>query len=871
MRPIFTHNNADFDAIASQLGIYKLDPMATPILPKRLQHHVRNFLTLYASLLPALHEEDLHDRDDLEYAYLVDTQKYHSVAAIQSNLPLRIIDHHPLSIELPDHITYEGEIVGANTTLLIERLRQEDVSLSPLEASLLMLGIYEDTGSLTYGTTTARDIRAAAWLLEQDAKLDIVRDFLSHPLVNEQWELYDKLREDLSIINVAGHSILVATGTIAEQVPGIATVAHHLRNLYDPNAIFVLVQVGEAVQLIARSGVDQIDVSIAASHFGGGGHHRAAAAYIREATVENVKRDLITLLENSITPSVTVADLMSTGPIETTSVDTTISEAAQLMQQSGHEGYPVVDNDRVVGLLTRREVDRAMNHHLGDQPISQIMDTSESIYVHPDDSLETLRRKMMDSGWGQVPVLDQDSHIIGIVTRTDLIRRWGEGPTDLHQNHKLLFQLKQMLPTGLWQLIEVIADEAQQRHAGLYLVGGLVRDLMLGVPNLDIDFVVEGEAIALVEALYSRYGGSRHYHMQFGTAKWALDQAIAARLGIEYRDEWPQFIDFATARSEFYKEPTALPTVRQSSIKQDLHRRDFTINSMAIRLSPDPMGDLIDFYNGERDLHQKLIRVLHSLSFVDDPTRMLRAVRFEQRLDFKIEPRTEGLLQDALPFLNRVTGERIRNELTLMIQEVYPLKGLIRLDQLGILRHISEDLKIDEWFINAYQALQKAHDNPPWQIEPADETLQQQIFMLLVMKLSDDELQALAERLLIPKAYHKHLESVRLSYQTLCTYTPQTPPSEVVTLLETVDEDDCLLLWSVVPTAHLREMIVAFVATWRYIQPNYDGNKLIALGVERGPRIGELLRELRRAWLDNDIASVDDEDRYLKQLLGRNL
>lgn len=870
MRPIFTHNNADFDAIASLFGIYKLDPMATPVLPKRLQQHVRNFLTLYASLLPALHEEDLRDRDDLEFAYVVDTQKYHSIAAIQSSLPVRIIDHHPLKIELPDHVTFEGETVGANTTLLTERLQNEDISLSSLDASLLMLGIYEDTGSLTYGTTTARDIQAAAWLLKQGAKLDIVRDFLSHPLVDEQWELYDKLREDLSIISIEGHSILLATASIVEQVPGIATVAHHLRNLYDPNALFVLVQIGDDVQLVARSGVDQIDVSLAATHFGGGGHHRAAAAYISDAMVEDIKHKLLMLLDDIVTPSITVADLMSTGPIETTSVNTMVAEAAQLMQQSGHEGYPVVDNGRVVGLLTRRAVDRAINHQMDEQPISQIMDISETIYVYPHDSLETLRRKMMDSGWGQVPVLDENGAVIGIVTRTDLIRRWSEGPTDLHQNHKLLVQLKQMLPSGLWQLIEVIATAAQQRHAGLYLVGGLVRDLMLGVPNLDIDFVVEGEAIALVEDLYKRYGGSRHYHPQFGTAKWLLDPQIATNLGIEYSDQWPQFIDFATARAEFYKEPTALPTVRQSSIKQDLHRRDFTINSMAIRLSPEPMGDLIDFYNGERDLNQKLIRVLHSLSFVDDPTRMLRAVRFEQRLDFQIEPRTESLLQDALPFLNRVTGERIRNELELMIRETNPLKGLIRLDQSGILWHVFERLAIDEWFINAYQAVQHAHKNPPWAVETSLEQLQEHILTLLVIRFSEAELRAFGQRLLIPKAHLKQLENVRTIYDTLCTFTPQTPPSDVVTLLETVHEAYWLFLWAVVPTAHLRQIVVAFVTTWRYIQPNYDGNKLIALGVERGPLIGQLLRELRRAWIDNDIANADDEDRYLKQLLNSN-
>ena len=325
------------------------------------------------------------------------------------------------------------------------------------------------------------------------------------------------------------------------------------------------------------------------------------------------------------------------------------------MRLYGYEGYPVVEDGRVIGLLTRRAVDRAIAHRL-NLTAAQLMDAGE-ITVYPRDRIEILQNKMTDSGWGQIPVVHPDSgKIIGIVTRTDLLKTLTPNhrlPT--HQN--LAARLEVALPKVRLYLLKTIARAAHEQRIAIYIVGGFVRDLLLDRPGLDFDLVVEGDAISLAKSLARAYGGRVTSHTRFGTAKWLLadiPEELTNELALEWQnaqprqpqatdklnangDDLPASIDLITARTEFYTHPTALPTVEQGSIKLDLHRRDFTINTLALRMDGRHYGELHDYWGGLNDLKNGLVRVLHSLSFVDDPTRMLRAVRFEQRFNFEIE------------------------------------------------------------------------------------------------------------------------------------------------------------------------------------------------------------------------------------------
>ncbi len=540
-------------------------------------------------------------------------------------------------------------------------------------------------------------------MLERGANLLVVNRFLHHPLTDEQRALYQQLAENSQPYQFHGHSVIIATATLTGTVDEISTLAHKLHDLYEPDGLFMLVQMGDTIQLVARSTDDAIDVGKIAAALGGGGHGRAAAALLREGSLASVFETLVYLLQSQIRPTITVGQIMSYGVPQTLAPGDTIGAAAERMRRYGFEGFPVVDNGRIVGMLTRREIDRAMHHGLEGHPVSRYMRAGE-VYVTPEDSVATLRQVMTEHDWGQVPVLDpRTGDLLGIVTRTDLIKQWSA--PSARQPEMLDALMAQALPGPLLDLLKAAGDAASGLGYPLYGVGGFVRDLLLGEPNFDVDMVVEGDAIRLTQTLAGKLGGRVRSHRRFGTAKWILPEGLlpaSAANGNHAGNSgraFPDALDFVTARTEFYEHPTALPTVERSSIKQDLHRRDFTINTLAVCLIPDRWGELLDFYGGRDDLEDGIIRALHSLSFVEDPTRILRAVRFEQRFGFSIDPRTEELIADALDLLDRVSAERVRHELELILAEAEPERAFARLAELGVLSRLHPELKCDAWLV----------------------------------------------------------------------------------------------------------------------------------------------------------------------------
>jgi len=692
MHIILTHEQADFDALASQLAAYLINDSAIPVLPRRINRNVRAFLALYGVEMPFVDPRDLPD-EAVDSVTLVDTQSMVSIKGMGPETVVQVVDHHPRREGLPPEWSVTSVELGATTTYLVEALRERNGALSAVQATLMLLGIYEDTGSLTYSRTTSRDLRAVAFLLEHGANLEIAADFLNHPLSKSQQELYDYLRATAQHMHIHGHDVVLACGDAQDMEEELSTIAHKLRDLLDPDAVFLLITTRGGVQLIARSTSDHIDVSEIASNFGGGGHARAAACLIRGRKLEDICDELVDILPEHVRLAITVAQIMSSGP-QLLSPETPVQEAAERMKRYGYEGYPVVKDGKVVGLLTRRSVDRALSHGLNLTAASLMEAGAHS--VRPGDSIERLQRIVTDTGWGQIPVVEPESgDIIGIVTRTDLLKTLTPQPK-LPGRMNLAERLEAALPPVRLQLLKVIAAEAYKLHSALYIVGGFVRDLLLDRPSLDFDLVVEGDAITLARALSHSHGGRVTSHARFGTAKWHLEGSLS-QLGDELLRTGLRTIDLVTARTEFYSHPTALPTVERGSIKLDLHRRDFTINTLAMRLDGRHYGELHDYWGGLEDLQERLVRVLHSLSFVDDPTRILRAARFEQRFDFHIENRTMQLLLEARPLVSRLSGDRIRHELDHILASVRVSQIMRRLHELELLDEISPVLTWDAW------------------------------------------------------------------------------------------------------------------------------------------------------------------------------
>jgi tRNA nucleotidyltransferase (CCA-adding enzyme) len=871
MKIILTHEQADFDAVASMLAARILHPEALPVLPRRLNRNVRAFLTLYGDGLPFIDFVDLH-KGPIENVILVDTQSLMTVKGLSKKTKVHIVDHHPLSGNIDGEWTVHLEETGAATTLLVEDIQELGLKLDLVTATMLLLGIYEDTGSLTYGTTSARDVRACAWLLERGANLGIAAEFLNHPLSSQQRELYDRLIESVKTHSIQGYTIVIALASAKGFTDEISTLAHKLRDLYDPTGLFVLVNLNEHIQLVARSTSDVLNVASIATHFGGGGHSRASAALIRGRTLESVEEELLGLLSDVVQPKMSVEEIMSRGP-QLLDPEVNIETASERMQRFGHEGYPVVENGKVVGLLTRRAVDRAMSHGMEKRPISSIMDAG-SLTVTPSDSVKRLQRLMIDSSWGQVPVVDPvNDEIVGIVTRTDLLKNLIQ-EDGFPERGGVQNQLEEALPIPMLKLLKIVAAEAELQKSALYIVGGFVRDLLLGVSGYDFDMVVEGDAIGLGDGLAKKYGGRISSHRRFGTAKWNLDlkhSGLGETLGQVDIDPsiLPGTLDLVSARTEFYTYPSALPSVERSSIKLDLHRRDFSVNTLAIRLDGHHYGELLDHWGGGRDLRDGFIRVLHSLSFVDDPTRMLRAVRLEQRLDFSIEPRTLELLHEAIPLLDRVSGERIRNELEQVFHEKEYQRIMERLRELGLLKGISDSLNWDTWLAERVSAAQDFMPDEAWKVErvPSIELI---IYALLMLRVEVEEIRAFCNRLHLPVTMRNTIIDANKLGKKLPALCKKGVPSEFVSLIGDASEGAIFAVWiGMMDQDDCRWALETFLTEWRYITPKSTGDTLRELGVPPSPAYRDILGELRSAWLDGELTNSEQEEELLKKLVEK--
>ncbi|MBI3158716.1 MAG: CBS domain-containing protein [Chloroflexi bacterium] len=872
MHILLTHEQADFDALASLLGAALLDEKAVPLLPRRLNRNVRAFLTLYGLELPFIEADDL-PRRKVARITLVDTQSLTSVRGVHDGTAVFVIDHHERRDDLPNDWAFTYEPTGACATILLEALQERDARLSAPQATLLLLGIYEDTGGLTYTRTTPRDVRAAAFLLEQGASLHAAQKFLNHPLTAEQQAIYDRLRQNAGAHTIHGHSLIVAQADASQSDEELSTIAHKLRDLLDPDGLILLVQTGGGVQLIGRTTTDNVLMDKLMERFGGGGHRRAAAALARDTSLEDLHAEILKILPDYVQPAVTVAEIMSRGP-HLLDPETPVKTAAEQMQRYGYEGYPVVERGRVVGLLTRRAVDRALSHRLNLR-VRELM-SAGAFTVHPGDSIEALQRRMTDSGWGQVPVADPETGaIVGIVTRTDLLKTLTPQAAESGRPN-LAARLEASLPPARLALLKAAAHCAEDHGDGLYIVGGFVRDLLLERPSPDLDLVVEGDAIGLADALAARYGGKVTSHRRFGTAKWQtagvagqLAEALADEFGLRLAAaDLPDSLDLVSARREFYSHPTALPTVERGSIKLDLHRRDFTINTLALRLDGRHYGDLLDHWGGLTDMKSGTVRVLHSLSFVDDPTRILRAVRFEQRFDYKIGSRTLELLQNALPLLDRVSGDRLRHELTIILQEEKWEQMLRRLAELDVLEAIHPALGFNAQTRKRLAAARRAQPGPEWGLAGAfDHTPQALALASLAWLLPLESVQAAsaAGRLRLPGWLTKALLAA-------CRLRPELddlagkPPSVAAARL---DEAPPLALYALRLAAakEARKMLDAYAQKWRSVQPLTSGHDLRARGVPAGPRYRQILAALRAAWLDGEVSSEAEETALLERLL----
>jgi len=873
---ILTHEQTDLDGLASMLGAHLLQPEAVALLPRQINRNVRSFLRRYANDLPFSDYQAL-PHESIKSVFLVDTQSLVTLRGMNEQTKVTVLDHHPRKVQINPTWQVELHLTGACTTILVEKLRELNLALTPIEATLMLLGIYEDTGSLTYSCTTARDAKAVAFLLEQGADLNIASVYLNPPLSNAQQQLYDRLLKGLVQLDIEGYSILVAKAIANDLNDEISTVAHKMREFLTPDGLVLLVSTRQGIRLVARSTTDNVDMAKLAIRFGGGGHKRASSALIREegrsnanisdARLSEVTHRVIETIPQVVTPGIKVSQMMSSDPLTLTPAMSAM-EAAELMARYGFEGYPVAENKCLVGLLTRRNVDRAIAHKL-NKTVGDLM-TAGSVSVYPDDPISKLKERMATSGWGQVPVLDPDSdQIIGIVTRTDLISTLNHDE-ELPTQKEISEMLSEALPPARKALLRAVAEEAFDQGVQAFIVGGFVRDLLLQLPSQDFDIVIEGDAIAFAEFLSREFGGRVVAHKRFGTAKWILDsETLLQRLDTDENDgfsksDLPEHLDLITARTEFYNKPAALPVVERSSIKMDLHRRDFTINTLALRLDGIHFGKIFDFWGGYSDLQQKQIRVLHALSFVDDATRMLRAVRFATRFSFEIEPQTLSLIEGSLPLLVEISGARLTHEFELIFNERKAPEMLRQLGSLGILGAIHSALPWDDDSIRRYSIGLANLSLPETTISPEEKT--HMLWCLWLQDIDPEALEAIGKRLRLPANLLDWIEQTR-KLQLLLPALYGLRPSQITQNLESFHSIPMRAILASCENADFRQILHIYNEKYRHVRPITTGNDLRALGLPPSPRYEVILTALKQAWLDGQIESEREERDLLQRLL----
>lgn len=870
---ITTHINADFDAFASMLAAKKLYPEALVVFPGSQERNLRDFFVksmVYMYDIVKIKDIEL---SDVRKLILVDVRQAGRIGRFSEilnrpDLEIHVYDHHP---PMPDDVSGNVEIcemTGATVTIMTRLLRERHIDITPDEATIMALGLYEDTGSFTFSSTTREDFLAAAYLLSEGANLNLVANMVSREMSPEQVNLLNEMIQNVTHHTINGIDIVVTRVSSETYVPDFALLVHKLRDMESLDVVFALGMMESRIYLVARSRLNEVDVGDIATVFNGGGHASAAAATIKGQTLIQAEERLLSVLEQRINPAKSAEDLMSSPAIHVTP-DIRLQEANDILTRYNVNVLVVVEDRSVVGTISRQVIEKALHHKLADVPVREYM-TTELNMVTPHASLSEVQEKIIGNKQRLLPVTEND-RLVGVITRTDLLNVLvgdsGQTPEYVPDTHgtrhaapprqkNVRNVLRERLPDNIVDLLITIGQVAEALQYRAYAVGGFVRDIFLYQENLDIDVVIEGDGIRFAKSLATELEGRVRSHKKFRTAVVILPNGLK--------------IDVATARIEYYQSPGALPTVEIGSIKLDLYRRDFSINTLAIKLNPDKFGILIDFFGGQKDLKDRVIRVLHNLSFVEDPTRIFRAIRFEQRFGFKIAKLTSGLIENAvrMGFLKRLSGRRLFAELRLILEEEKPIMALRRLHEFDLLEVIHPEIRFDRKMESLLVSAEKVLT---WhKLLFLDDACRRWMVYLMVLEhpLSRHVAAALCRRLELNERYQKILVGQKAKADGCLKWLGSHTGVQNSTLyrrLQPFDTECLLYMMACTSREDTRRAISKYFTTLRPTATFLQGKDLQKLGIEPGPIYREILQDLLDARLDHRVKTREEELAYVKE------
>jgi tRNA nucleotidyltransferase (CCA-adding enzyme) len=849
---IVTHTNTDFDAFAGMVAARRLYPGAVVALSGSLNKNVREFYRLHAEKLDIVEPGRL-DLDAITRLIVIETLQRERLGEFEGvagrdDVEVVVFDHH--GGERPDWLPDENLVRsedGALTTTLVGILAEREIVPTPLEATVFALGIHEDTGSLSYPGVGLRDAEALAWCLRHGARQEMVAQYLHSPLGEAERRLLDALLARLETHQAAGFDVLVGSVSWPEYVDGVSNLAHKIVDLTDTRALVCLVEMEGRVFCVVRTRVAELDAAAIAAALEGGGHAQAASAVFRGPLAEAKERVLAALPE-AVRRGATAGDIMSR-PARFVGPDDSVAHAMVLCQRHRQSGLLVGEPGRLLGVVTREDLDKAVGHGLSHAPVKSVM-TSGVDTCAVDTPLPEVMRLLAASTAGRVPVL-REGEVVGVVTRTDLLHALGEPIAEEAAPSGADLRARLLALPRLERVFEAV-QAVSEPFEGVYLVGGAVRDVLMGEPSFDVDIAVEGDGIAFGRALAGALGGRAVPHDKFGTA-------VVVHEGGR--------VDVATARTEFYDYPGALPAVEQASIRQDLYRRDFTINAMAVSLKGEDFGRLVDYFGGLRDLEAGVVRVLHNLSFIDDPTRIFRAIRYENRYGFRMDAHTLGLARACveMELVGELSSARLRDELQALLSEEDIADSLRRLAELGVDRAIHPHLAAGEEAAALVAELDElrvrlAPEAPAWRLRLA----------VLARRLSSTQILDWGERLRLRRRDAERIADAVTVAARLRERAEVTEEPAALRDLARPHDPDGALLALVGAEGAARERLLRYFEELRGVRLEISGGDLAELGLAESPRVGAVLDELLRLKVNGELDGRAAELEAARRLLARS-
>ncbi len=872
---ITTHVNADFDALSSMLAASKLYPDATLVFPGSQEKSLRDFFLHSTSYLFDFTKIKQIDLDQIKRLILVDTRQKSRIGkfaqlAGKEGVEIHIYDHHPDS---SDDIKGDVEMVeklGSATALLTRLIREREIAISPDEATIMCLGIHEDTGSFTFSSTTSQDYEAAAWLTRKGANHNIISDMITRELTAEQvWLLNDLTRAATTRV-INGVEIVISKVIRDEYIGDFAVLVHKFMEMENLDVVFAMAQMEDRIYLVARSRIEEVNAAEIALALGGGGHPQAASATIKNKTLIQVERALQALLKSRISPARQAKHMMSS-PVIHISSRASVKEASNLLTRFNINVLLVIDDGVLQGYVTRQIVEKAIFLGLGDLKIKEYMHI-EYATVAPDTPLKQVQEFIIKNRLRVIPVVE-DGEVRGVITRTDLLNilvgepvipeflYHSKNASQFVRKKSMAGIMKERLPRKIINLLKNIGQVADSLGYNAYIVGGLVRDIFLKRKNLDMDVVIEGDGIQFAHQFAEHHDVRVKSHQKFGTAVLIFPDGFK--------------VDVATARMEYYESPGAPPIVETSSLKLDLYRRDFTVNTLAIKLNRRHYGTLIDYFGGQKDLKEKVIRVLHNLSFVEDPTRMLRAVRFEQRFGFTIGKLTLALIKNAakMDWFESVASRRIFQELKLLLKEDDPVQAIKRMDELALLGLLSPKIRLTPSLIALLEEIQRViawyHllflEEPLAQWKP--------YWYGLTSPLNSQRYQQLAPLMGFKEPSNTQGKSQRDRGNRLLNflYKFEGTNYELYTSLFSYDTEMLLYLMAKTDSEKVKRLISHYFTRLKGAETLAKGEDLIRAGFRPGPLFKEIFDRLLEARLNEQTKTKTDELNLVKQEFGGRL